>query len=60
MREALDHCDWCTHGVPAHSVSPMTGLAVGLHVEHHGGMGDLSGKVVGSRAHCAELSTVGR
>jgi hypothetical protein len=38
----------------------MTRLAVGLHVEHHSGMGDLSGKVVGSGAHCAELSMVGQ
>jgi hypothetical protein len=34
----------------------MTGLAVGLPVEHHGGTGDPSGKVVGSGAHCAELT----
>jgi hypothetical protein len=29
---------------------------VGLPVEHHGGTGDPSGKVVGSGAHCAELT----
>jgi hypothetical protein len=33
---------------------------MGLHVEHHGGTSDALGKVVGSGAHCAELSMVGR
>jgi hypothetical protein len=43
-----------------HNVLPMTGLAVGLHVEHHGGTSDPSGKMVGSGAHHAELLMAGR
>jgi hypothetical protein len=31
----------------------------GLHIEHHSGMDDPLGKVVGIGAHCVELLTVG-
>jgi hypothetical protein len=48
------------HDGMTRNVSSMTGLAMGLHVEHHGDTSDPPGKVVGSGAHCAELLTSGR